>query len=126
MQIAKNKVVSIDYKLTDISRNVLDSSQCGQPLAHIHGAGNIIPGLETAPAGKKSGDKVSVITLPKDGYGERDEEQTATIPRDRFNVKDVKARMRFRAQTEHGMRALTVVSVDKDNVKVDGNHPWRA
>ncbi len=123
MQVAKNKVVSIDYKLTDKSGQLLDSSEGGDPLAYIHGAGNIIPGLETALAGKKSGDKISVTIPPKDAYGERDEEQTATIPRDKFNVKDVKAGMQFRAQTEQGTRVLTVVTVDKDNVKVDGNHP---
>jgi FKBP-type peptidyl-prolyl cis-trans isomerase SlyD len=123
MQIAKNKVVTIDYKLTDQSGKVLDSSEGGDPLAYIHGAKNIIPGLEAALEGKKSGDKISVTIPPKDAYGERDEQQTATIPRDRFNVKDIQAGMQFQAQTTHGTRVLTVVSVDKDNVKVDGNHP---
>jgi FKBP-type peptidyl-prolyl cis-trans isomerase SlyD len=123
MQIAKNKVVSIDYKLMDKSGRVLDSSEDGNPLAYIHGAGNLIPGLETALDGKRAGDKISVTIAPKDAYGERDEGQTAVIPRDRFNVKDLKAGMRFQAQTSMGTRIITVISVDADNVKVDGNHP---
>lgn len=123
MQIAKNKVVSIDYKLTDKSGKVLDSSEGGEPLAYIHGAKNIIPGLEAALDGKRSGDKISVTIEPKDAYGERDEEQMATIPRDKFNVKEIQPGMQFQAQTTHGTRILTVVSVDKDHVKVDGNHP---
>ena len=48
MQIAQDKVVLIHYTLTDDSGEVLDSSSGGDPLAYLHGKGNIIPGLEKA------------------------------------------------------------------------------
>jgi len=46
MQIAENAVVSIHYTLTNAEGNVLDSSAGQEPLAYLHGASNIIPGLE--------------------------------------------------------------------------------
>ncbi|MEK7327882.1 MAG: FKBP-type peptidyl-prolyl cis-trans isomerase, partial [Chloroflexota bacterium] len=55
MQIAKHKVVTIDYTLTDDEGTVLDSSKGGEPLAYIQGIGNLIPGLEAALEGKSSG-----------------------------------------------------------------------
>ncbi|MDB5296659.1 MAG: hypothetical protein JWO31_2642, partial [Phycisphaerales bacterium] len=44
MRIEKNTVVRFDYTLTDVHGTVLDSSEDGQPLGYLHGAGNIIPG----------------------------------------------------------------------------------
>ncbi len=59
MQIAKDKVVTIDYTLTDGQGTLLDSSQDGEPLSYIQGAGSIIPGLEAALEGKSSGERRS-------------------------------------------------------------------
>ena len=59
MQIAKHKVVTLDYTLTDNDGNVLDQSQGGE-FVYLHGASNIIPGLENALDGKQSGDAVKV------------------------------------------------------------------
>ncbi|MBW3543946.1 MAG: FKBP-type peptidyl-prolyl cis-trans isomerase, partial [Planctomycetes bacterium] len=72
MQATKEKVVSIDYTLTDDQGNVLDSSSGRGPLSYLHGAGNIIPGLENALEGKSPGDTLSVSVPPAEGYGERD------------------------------------------------------
>ena len=54
--IGDNLVVSMHYKLTDDDGNVLGSSEDSEPLAYLHGAGNIIPGLEKALVGKVKGD----------------------------------------------------------------------
>src|SRR2546421_266704 len=48
MEIAKDKVVTIDYTLTGEQGQVLDTSDGSEPLSYLHGAGNIIPGLEHA------------------------------------------------------------------------------
>jgi len=53
MQVEKNKVVGIDYKLTDGSGKLIDSSANHGPLYYIQGIGSLIPGLETALEGKK-------------------------------------------------------------------------
>ena len=43
MKIAKDKVVSFDYTLKNDNGDVLDSSEGRQPLAYLHGAGNMAP-----------------------------------------------------------------------------------
>ena len=73
MQIAKDKVASIDYKLTDKSGSVLDSSEGRDPLYYLHGNGNLIAGLEEALEGKGSGDSIQVSVPPEKGYGLRND-----------------------------------------------------
>jgi FKBP-type peptidyl-prolyl cis-trans isomerase SlyD len=124
MQIANDAVASLEYTLTDDQGNVIDSSVGGEPLAYLHGAGNIIPGLESALEGKKAGDSFKVSIAPADGYGEKNEAMLQVVPRNMFQgVDNIEVDMQFHAQTDHGMQVITVVAVDGDNVTVDGNHP---
>ena len=124
MRIAKDAVVSIDYTLTDNDGSVLDSSQGGEPLAYLHGAGNIIPGLEDALEGKATGDQLQVSVPPEKAYGRRIEELRHKVPRKMFEAKgEIKPGMRFHADGEHGTHTVTVIEVDAENVTVDANHP---
>ena len=52
MQITKDAVALIHYTLTDDEGTTIDSSAGGEPLAYIHGNGNLIPGLERELEGK--------------------------------------------------------------------------
>ena len=123
MQIAANSVAYIHYTLKDDAGTVLDSSAGGEPLAYLHGGGNIIPGLEKALEGKAEGDKFSVTVKPEEGYGVRDENMVQKVPRRAFQgVKDIKPGMRFNAQTANGHATVTVVNVMGDMVTIDGNH----
>lgn len=124
MRIAKNAVVSIDYTLTDNEGSVLDSSRGGSPLAYLHGAGNIIPGLEEALEGKAAGDQLQISVPPEKAYGRRIEELHHKVPRTMFVTKgEIKPGMRFHANGEHGTHTVTVTSVDTEHVTVDANHP---
>jgi FKBP-type peptidyl-prolyl cis-trans isomerase SlyD len=125
MQIAQDKVVLIHYTLTDDGGKVLDSSSGGDPLAYLHGQGNIIPGLEKALEGKQAGDKLNVRVEPSEGYGVRDDSLVQQVPRRAFgSVSKVEPGMQFHAQSTQGqMRVVTVTHVQGDMVTVDGNHP---
>jgi FKBP-type peptidyl-prolyl cis-trans isomerase SlyD len=85
MQIEKNTVATIDYTLTDPNGQVIDSSKGRQPLAYLHGASNIIPGLETALEGKDVGENINVTIPPEQGYGARDPNLVQPVPRSNFN-----------------------------------------
>jgi FKBP-type peptidyl-prolyl cis-trans isomerase SlyD len=124
MEIAAQKVVTIDYTLTDDSGKVLDQSEGGN-FAYLHGASNIIPGLENALTGKQAGDELSVSVTPAEGYGERNDALTQVVPRDAFNMEgDLQPGMQFHAQSPDGnMIVVTIASVDGDNITIDGNHP---
>ncbi len=124
MQVTKNTVVAIDYKLSDANGEVLDASEEGQPLEYVHGGGNIIPGLENALEGKDVGEDVSVQVEPAEAYGERSEELKQDVPKEMFQgVDSVEAGMRFQAQTQEGTSIVTVTDVGEEQVTVDANHP---
>lgn len=124
MQVAKNKVVSIDYTLKDDAGEVIDSSEGYEPLFYLHGHDNIVPGLESALEGKQAGDKVQVSVSPAEGYGERDDSLQQVVPREAFQgVEDLEVGMQFRAESDEGQQIVTIMAVDGDNVTVDGNHP---
>lgn len=124
MQIEENKVVTINYTLTDENGTVIDESKDSN-FAYLHGHQNIIPGLEKALAGKKAEDNVQVTVEPADGYGERDDAQIQAVPRNMFpGDVEIQAGMNFHAETPEGMPVMvTVVEVSDDTVTVDGNHP---
>ncbi|MEA2709202.1 MAG: FKBP-type peptidyl-prolyl cis-trans isomerase SlyD [Phycisphaerales bacterium] len=124
MAIEKDKVVSIDYTLTGENGQVLDSSQGREPLEYLHGAGNIIPGLESALEGKNEGDQVNIQVPPDQAYGARDERMVQPVPRTAFQgVDNIQPGMQFQANTNAGPRLITVVGVQGDQVTVDANHP---
>lgn len=124
MQIADRCVVSFHYTLTNDRGEILDSSNGANPLAYLHGAGNIIPGLEKALLGKIAGDKLNVTVAPAEAYGERDARLVQDVPRRAFQgIKDIKAGMSFTAEGPHGPTRVVVTRVSGDMVTVDGNHP---
>jgi FKBP-type peptidyl-prolyl cis-trans isomerase SlyD len=124
MQIEASKVVTLNYTLTDNEGNVIDQSQ-DSSFAYLHGANNIIPGLEEALDGKSAGDSLSVSIEPSRGYGERDPAKTQAVPRNMFPADtNIEVGMQFHAQGPNGeMVVVTVAAVEADNVTVDGNHP---
>jgi FKBP-type peptidyl-prolyl cis-trans isomerase SlyD len=124
MKIAKNKVVAIDYVLTDPSGSVLDKSSKGKPLHYIQGAGNLIPGLEKVLEGKAAGETLKANIPHAEAYGVRDEDLIQVIPKEHFSeIKDLKVGMELEAEGEDGVRVITVVGIEGDEVTVDGNHP---
>jgi FKBP-type peptidyl-prolyl cis-trans isomerase SlyD len=124
MQIADQMVVTIDYTLKDDNGTVLDSSTEGN-FAYLHGAHNIIPGLENALSGKSAGDEVEVSVSPAEGYGERNDSMIQSVPRDMFDSEqEIQVGMQFHAQSPEGeMIVVTVTDVADDDITVDGNHP---
>ena len=124
MQIAKNAVALIQYELTDDAGEVIDTSKGGEPLAYLHGAGNLIPGLEKELEGKGGGDAFKVRIAPEDAYGERHDEMIQEAPRSQFpEDADIQPGMQFQAQGPEGSMVVTVVAVEDETVKLDGNHP---
>lgn len=124
MQIAERCVASFHYTLTNDAGEVLDSSAGREPLAYLHGAGNIVPGLEKAMAGHRVGDSFNVDVVPEEGYGPRVEQLVQVVPRAAFQgVMQLEPGMQFSAQTEHGPLSVVITRIEGDDVTVDGNHP---
>ena len=123
MNIADKHVVSIHYTLTNDAGDVLDTSEGKEPLEYLHGAGNIIPGLERALLDKTAGEELNVTVEPADGYGEHREELIQKVPREAFQgVEQLDVGMRFQAQTQNGPVMVVITDVGEAEVTVDGNH----
>ena len=124
MQINKNKAAAINYTLTDESNKVLDKSENGE-FVYLHGADNIIPGLEKALEGKVAGDEVQVTVQPDDAYGETDPAQIQPVPREMFpEDSNIEVGMQFHAQSPEGEPiVVTIAEINDKQILVDGNHP---
>lgn len=125
MLIANQHVVAIDYTLSNDAGEVIDSSAGAEPLVYLHGAGNIIPGLENALVGKTVGDELDVSIEPEDAYGEYSAELITNLGREMFEgVEELEVGMQFHASApDGGMQIVTIRDVDGDQVTIDGNHP---
>lgn len=124
MQISKNSVVTINYTLKNDQGEILDESQDNSFL-YMHGAGGIIPGLESQMEGKSVGDEFSAHIEPADGYGERDDAMVQVVARNMFESDHpIEEGIQFQAESPEGdMLTVTVTKVDGDNITIDGNHP---
>lgn len=124
MNIAKGKVASIDYTLTNGKGEVLDSSSGQEPLAYIHGQGGLIPGLEKELEGKVKGDKLIAIIPPELAYGIHNKELVKEFPAKNFpDPDDIKIGAQFELQQDDHIQIATVTDVGNDVVTVDMNHP---
>ncbi len=123
MQIESNSVVTLHYTLKDNEGNVIDQSDDGSFL-YLHGAMNIIPGLENALAGKSAGDEFSVKIPPEEGYGVKDAERIQEVPKEMFdNSDEIQVGVQFHAQSpDGGAVVVTVTEIKDDVVVIDGNH----
>jgi FKBP-type peptidyl-prolyl cis-trans isomerase SlyD len=90
----------------------------------LHGAGNIIPGLEEALEGRTVGDKLNVAVTAAQAYGLRDDSLVQELPSNMFSgIENIEVGMEFHAETEQGLQVVTVTKVEGDQVTIDGNHP---
>ena len=123
--VGPGKVVRIHYVLRSESGEVLDSSDASEPLEYLHGAGNIVPGLEEGLLGAAAGQKLRVKVAPEKGYGVRPEDAVHAFPREAFpEGMQVEEGMSFQAEGEDGQSLpVWVLSVEAERVMVDFNHP---
>jgi FKBP-type peptidyl-prolyl cis-trans isomerase SlyD len=123
MQITTNAVVAIHYTLTNKGGEVLDTSDGREPLAYLHGRGNLIPGLEKELEGKEKGNKISVTVPPEEAYGIHDENLIREVSRDAFkDIEELQPGMQFQSQSEKGIDVFTITKIEGDNITIDGNH----
>lgn len=124
MNISQNTVATFHYTLRNEQGEELESSRDADPSAYLHGADNIIPGLESALEGKGAGDHVEVTLAPGDAYGERREEAVQKVPVKHLIFEGrLRPGMIAQLNTSQGRHPVTVTKVGRHSATVDTNHP---
>ena len=123
--IKKDSVVTLSYILKNGNGEELDRSNTADPLAYMHGHGQIVPGLEKVLGGLAVGDKKEVTVTPQEGYGEVIPKLKMKASRDKFPADaNIEAGMQVTANMEGDKQThFTVQGVEGDEVILDGNHP---
>ena len=122
-QIEAGKIGIFHYTLRDTEGETLDSSREGDPMAYLHGSGNIVRGLEKEMLGRSIGDTFEAVVAPEEGYGALSEQEPWPVPRKEM-PETVKSGMQFVMQGSQGQRRpVWVDRVEEENVFLTANHP---
>ena len=124
MKIESETVARFHYTLVNDSGQELETSRGGEPSVYLHGANNVIRGLESAMAGRAAGDIFSATLAPAEAYGNYNPEQVQRVPV-KYLVYQGKLRAGQVAQlnTREGRRPVTVLKVGRHSADIDTNHP---
>lgn len=123
-KVQAGRVVAMDYTL-HVDGEKIDSSEGREPLEYLHGAGNIIPGLEREMAGMEVGESKQVVVSPADGYGESDPDAFIEIPRSEF-PQDIPLELGLELQVQDPSGNPMYARIDAitdESVRLDFNHP---
>ncbi|RLB07333.1 MAG: peptidylprolyl isomerase [Deltaproteobacteria bacterium] len=118
-------IVKVHYtgKLKD--GNVFDSSRDGEPLELILGAGQVIPGFESAVIGMSPGEVKTFEISAEEAYGPYREELVLEIDKGRvpedLNLEVGQQLVLRQAQGE--VVRVTVTDISEETVTLDANHP---
>ncbi|MFO0675529.1 MAG: peptidylprolyl isomerase [Polyangiaceae bacterium] len=126
--IQPNAYVVLDYVLKDDDGEILDASEGvedAEPIEYVHGYGMLVPGLEAALAGLKTGEAKEIVVPAEDGFGEYDDELVLEVDRAEFpDPKKVAVGDEFVAEAPDGEEIpMRVIEIDGDGIVVDANHP---
>jgi FKBP-type peptidyl-prolyl cis-trans isomerase SlyD len=126
MKIAKNTVVTVNYKLSDAQNNLIEDGS--QPMVYLHGGyENTLPKIEEELDGKEEGYTSTIQVEPDDAFGDYDPALVKVEPRNRL-PEPLEVGMQFEGMpdandADEEAMIFTVTDIADDKVVLDGNHP---
>ncbi len=126
--VEEGSVIKIHYKGTFPDGEQFDSSyERGLPITVTVGAGQLIPGFDSALVGMELGETKHVSIASGDAYGERNPKAYAAVPKENFPedfVETLEKGMTLPLTNAEGMQMLgTVETVNEESIIFDMNHP---
>ena len=133
MQIQKNHVVSVHYKLNEESHEgeLIEETYGSEPLTFIFGIGMMLPSFEEHLENKSAGDTFSFTLSPENAYGDYEDDAVIDIPISNFtdesgNVDrtNLVPGAPINMHDDQGRTFMGVIQEAKDElIAVDFNHP---
>lgn len=124
-QAKQGSTVQVHYTGKLTNEQVFDSSREREPLEFTVGAGQMIPGFDTAVDGMTIGDNKQVTIPAEEAYGARNEEAVFKLPKTQLpDDLEPQVGMQLQASREDGQtQALLIVGIEEEEVILDANHP---
>lgn len=132
MKVDINTVVTLQYKLTNHQTGEkIEETSTEHPMEFLYGIERIIPAFEENIHGLEAGQGFSFAIPSAEAYGERQENQVATIPANVFHDDSGKINEEHifvgalvpMSDNEGNQLRGRVMEISSDNVKMDFNHP---
>ncbi len=122
--IQNGRTVSIEYVLTLDDGSVASTNVGQTPLNFTHGQGQILPGLEAALDGMKSGEKKAVSLSAEQAYGAVNPDAFVKVPIDLI-PEDARepGTMLVGKDPSGNERYVRVHEVQEKQIVIDQNHP---
>ena len=126
MPIEANKVVTLNFTLTDDAGNVLDSTDQGGSFSYISGRGMVLPKLEEAVSVMMIGTKKQLKIEAADAYGNYNDQIVQVVGKENFPEDFVlEVGMEYMASNPEGVQMpFTITEVNGDEITIDFNHPF--
>lgn len=122
--IENGRTVAIEYVLTLDDGSVASTNVGQAPLNFTQGEGQILPGLESALNGMKSGEQKAVSLSAEEGYGVVNPEAFVKVPIDLIPEDAREAGTMLVGRDPSGNeRYVRVHEVDEEQIVIDQNHP---
>lgn len=132
MKVDKDKIISITYELRLDHKNgeVIEMLRSEEPLVFLYGSGNLLPKFEENLSGMLIGDQFDFDLSALEAYGEKDNDAIVDVPLAIFEVDGridnnmLQIGNKIPMQDTAGNKLTgTVMSITKESVKMDFNHP---
>lgn len=120
-----NNMVGTFCFVLKVDGAVLEEIPVDDAVEYLHGAENIIPGLEKALAGKQAGDKFTITVEPPDAYGDYDEMLVQDIHMDDIDGgEELEEGMMIELYNDEDEDIMDAVITDvyDDLITIDMNH----
>ena len=126
LKAQKGTQVKVHYRGSLTDGTEFDNSYGrGEPIGFQVGAGQMIPGFDTAVEGMTVGDKKTVTLAPEEAYGDINPEATTEIPRTAFpEALELRTGLPVPLATPDGQQLMgSIRQLNEATVTVDLNHP---
>lgn len=123
--VKEGNTISVEYTGKFEDGEVFDTSRGKQPLSFTVGAGQLIPGFDSAVVDMAAGDQRTVTIEPKNGYGDYREDLLISMPKTNIpSDMDLEIGMMVNLTNKEGNPVpAKVKGLEEESVSLDVNHP---